>query len=86
MNAPAVIGHNNPPDPIEVIQSAYDAVFSEVANWLDGSPVENEGQMREVDKLLASVKEAESFPSLSLSNPRSAVLALLNSSADTVPS
>lgn len=59
MNAPAVIGHNNPPDPIEVIQSAYDAVFSEVANWLDGSPVENEGQMREVDKLLASVKEAE---------------------------
>lgn len=59
MNQIPQIGHNNPPSPIEAIQSAYDGVFSEVANWLDGSPVENEAQMVEVDKLLAAVKDAE---------------------------
>lgn len=62
MNPRAVIGGNSPPepiDPMEAIQRDYDDVFAEVGNWLDGSPVETEDQMRAVDGLLASVKEAE---------------------------
>ena len=59
MNVQATIGHNNPPDAIETIQAAYDSVFSEVANWLDGTAVENEAQMAAVDSLLKSVKECE---------------------------
>lgn len=62
MNAIAPIGHNGSPepiDPMEAIQSEYDDVFAEVANWLDGSPVEDEAQMKAVDHLLARVKDAE---------------------------
>ena len=62
MNERAVIGGNRPPepiDPMEAIQAHYDDTFSEVANWLDGSPVETEAQMKAVDALIASVKEAE---------------------------
>lgn len=62
MNERAVIGGNHPPetiDPMEAIQSQFDDTFSEVANWLDGSPVETEAQMKAVDALIASVKEAE---------------------------
>lgn len=60
MNAPSKIGHNNPPDPIDEIRAKFADTILEVENWLDGSPVENEGQMKAVDALLASVKEAES--------------------------
>ena len=62
MNERAVIGNNNPPeaiDPMEAIQAQYDDTFSEVANWLDGSPVENETQMKAVDALIGNVKQAE---------------------------
>lgn len=58
-NARAVIGDNNPPDAIEAIQAAYDDVFTEVANWLDGSEVQTEAQMEAVNELLASVKACE---------------------------
>ena len=62
MNERAVIGGNHPPepiDPMEAIQAQYDDTFAEVANWLDGSPVENEAQMKAVDALIANVKDAE---------------------------
>lgn len=62
MNERAVIGGNNPPepiDPMDAIQSQFDDTFAEVANWLDGSPVETEAQMQAVDALIVSVKEAE---------------------------
>lgn len=62
MNERAVIGGNHPPepiDPMEAIQAQYDDTFSEVANWLDGSPVENEAQMKAVDALSANIKDAE---------------------------
>jgi hypothetical protein len=60
MNAPAQIGpgHNNPPDAIDEIRAQFADTLSEVENWLDGGAVENEGQMRAIDALLASVKEA----------------------------
>lgn len=59
MNVIAPIGHNNPPDPMEVIQAEYDDVFAETPNWLDGTPVENAAQMKCVDALLARIKDAE---------------------------
>ena len=62
MNERAVIGGNHPPepiDPMEGIQAQYDDTFAEVANWLDGSPVESEAQMKAVDALIANVKDAE---------------------------
>lgn len=61
VNPRAIIGGNSPPEPVDMmltIQNAYDGVFAEVANWLDGSPVENDAQMRAVDTLMAEVKAA----------------------------
>lgn len=57
MNAPAHIGHNAPPDPIDEINAVYEAEREEAANWLDGSPVENEGQMKAVDALRKSMRQ-----------------------------
>jgi hypothetical protein len=58
VNAPAKIGHNNPPDAIDEIKAAYAETIAEVESWLDGAAVENEGQMKAVDVLLAAVKDA----------------------------
>lgn len=57
MNQIAAIGHNNPPDPIDEITAAYDDSRAEAENWLDGSPVENEAQMRAVDDLRKAIRE-----------------------------
>lgn len=51
------LGHNNPPDPIDTITAAYEAEREEAANWLDGSPVENEAQMNAVDALRKSMRQ-----------------------------
>jgi chemotaxis protein histidine kinase CheA len=40
------------------IQNEFEGVFAEVANWLDGTPVESDEHMRAVDSLLAAVKDA----------------------------
>ena len=53
------IGHNNPPDAMAEIQSRHDDLFSEIANWADGVPVENEGQMQAVDGLIAMIKSVD---------------------------
>lgn len=52
-----MLGHNNPPDPIDEICATYEADREEALNWLDGSPVENEGQMKAVDALRKSMRE-----------------------------
>lgn len=57
MNERAIIGGNNPPDPIDQICAAYDADREEAENWADGSPVENEDQMNAVDALRKSMRE-----------------------------
>lgn len=54
----AKIGHNNPPDPIDVALEPYSAVLMEVENWLDGAEVENADQLAATDKLLKDLKEA----------------------------
>jgi len=59
MNATAAIGHNNPPDPIDTALSPFGDYITEAEGWLDGSPVENEAQMKAVDAILAQIKAAE---------------------------
>lgn len=56
--AKAVIGHNNPPDPIDLALEPYGSILEEVANWLDGAEVENEGQLKATDALLKELKAA----------------------------
>jgi hypothetical protein len=57
MNERAVIGGNNPPDPLDEISAKFEAERLEAENWLDGSPVQNEAQMREVDALRAAMRD-----------------------------
>lgn len=57
MNIPAPIGHNAPPDPIDAICAAYEAARLEAENWLDGSAVENEGQMKAVDAIRSQARD-----------------------------
>lgn len=59
MTIPA-IGHNNPPDPIDAATAPYMAAIEEAENWLDGTQIENEGQMRAVDVLIAELRKAKS--------------------------
>ncbi|MEP5769110.1 hypothetical protein [Nisaea sp.] len=57
MNPRAVVGGNNPPDPIDEINASFEADREEAANWTDGAPVENEAQMKAVDALRKSMRE-----------------------------
>lgn len=57
MNERAVIGGNNPPDPIDAICAGYENIRIEAENWLDGVPVENEAQMKDVDALRKGARE-----------------------------
>jgi len=57
-NPRAVIGANNPPDPIDTATAPFGDVISEAENWLDGTAVETEAQMKSVDVLIKGVKQA----------------------------
>lgn len=52
------IGHNNPPDPIDVALAPYADVIEEAGNWLDGQPVQDQAQLKATDELLKSIKAA----------------------------
>ena len=58
MNSLANIGHNLPPDPLDEALAPYGDAIAEAEGWLDGKPVENEEQMKAVDTLLRSIKDA----------------------------
>jgi hypothetical protein len=58
MNVPARL-HNNPPDPIDTALEPFGDTITEAESWLDGSPVENEGQMTAVDALIKGMKSAK---------------------------
>ena len=51
--------NRNPPDPLDDALAPYGDAIEEAGNWLDGSPVETEAQMKAVDDLLKQVKDAE---------------------------
>ena len=53
-------GHNSPPDPIDDALAPYGDTISEAENWLDGTPVEDEDQMKAVDVLIASMRKCGS--------------------------
>lgn len=53
------IGHNNPPDPLDVALAPFGDFIAEAEGWLDGTAVENEGQMKAVDGILKQIKAAE---------------------------
>lgn len=55
-----MIGHNNPPDPIEAVIALHDETLSEVQNWADGQPVEDEASMTSVDALIKAFKTYKS--------------------------
>lgn len=57
-NQRAVMGGNNPPDPIDVALEPYGDILQEVGNWLDGAQVENDGQLTATDALLKELKAA----------------------------
>ena len=54
----AQTGHNLPPNPIDEALAPFDAVREEAEGWLDGKPVETEGQMKAVDELIKGMKAA----------------------------
>lgn len=54
---PAAIGHNRPPDPIDAITGPFEDDRAEAENWLDGSPVESEDQMKAVDALRKAMRQ-----------------------------
>lgn len=56
MNDLSPIGHNNPPDPIDIWQSEHDETLTEAGNWLDGDPIETEDQMKAVDALIKEMR------------------------------
>ena len=58
MNAPAAIGHNAPPDPLDEALAPYGDYITEAEGWLDGEPVTEEAQMKAVDALLKQIKAA----------------------------
>lgn len=55
-----LIGHNNPPDPIEAVIADYDGVILEAQNWADGEPVTDEPGMKAVDAVLKQFKTYKS--------------------------
>ena len=56
-NPRAIIGANNPPDPIDTITAPFDDARTEAEGWLDGKAVETEGQMKAVDELRGSMRQ-----------------------------
>lgn len=57
--SPAGIGHNQPPDPIDLATEPFGGLLSEVENWTDGEPVTNEAAMKAVDALIRDMKSAK---------------------------
>jgi len=55
----ATIGHNAPPNPIDEALAPFDDLREEAEGWLDGKPVETEGQMTAVDTLIKAMKAAK---------------------------
>ena len=54
--APAAIGHNKPPCPVEALLAEWGGTISEAQNWADGDPVTDEAGMKSVDAVLKEFK------------------------------
>ena len=60
MDTLATIGHNNPPDPIDEAVAPFADYIAEAENWLDGTKVETEDQMKAVDAIAKEIRSARS--------------------------
>ncbi|WP_256714999.1 hypothetical protein [Rhodovulum sulfidophilum] len=58
-NPRAVIGGNNPPDPLDEALAPYGDFITEAEGWLDGTQVTTAAQMKAVDDLAKEIKAAE---------------------------
>jgi hypothetical protein len=58
MNAPAAIGHNQPPDPCVGFSLHLDDLEEQAKAWLDGSGIQTEAQAEDVARLLDMVRKA----------------------------
>lgn len=58
MNVVAKIGHNNPPTPFDTVSEKINDLYGEAKNWLDGDPIETQGQADMVQKLLRDIQAA----------------------------
>lgn len=56
-NERAVIGGNNPPDPIDEAVAPWQNEIDEAENWLDGEAIETVEQMEAVDVLIGSMRK-----------------------------
>lgn len=56
-NPRAVIGGNNPPDPIDEINNKFEVEREEAENWADGFRVETDAQEKQVDALRKAMRD-----------------------------
>lgn len=54
-----MLGHNNPPDPVELVLNPYNNALAEADHWLDGDPISNANQLNVVDALAKQAKAAK---------------------------
>lgn len=58
MNAPAPMGHNNPPaDPLDAITIHVDGLFETAQGFLNGDPIASEEEAADVAKLIADARQ-----------------------------
>lgn len=55
----AVIGHNSPPTPFDDISERIDDLYEEAKGWLDGKPVDSQGQADALNTLINMIREVE---------------------------
>lgn len=58
MNAPATIGHNQPPDPFEAFKLDLESLYDEAGNFLDGQPIENQQQADDISALVNRLRKS----------------------------
>lgn len=59
MNNVAEIGHNNPPTPLEVLQTRIMDLHDEATGFLDGEPIDNQGLADAVSELMVMLRDAK---------------------------
>lgn len=61
LEAPAPVGHNNPPEPTpyEAVKVHIEDLCVEARNWADGAVIENEAQAGQVARLIDDFRKAE---------------------------
>ena len=60
MNDISPMGHNGPPDPIDLVLAEYEGVILEAQNWADGESVSSQDEMKAVDAVLKQFKTYKS--------------------------